>query len=256
MRQNLSKVDELVAGKTKRVLIEVRDVAVVYNRSRSLTRRDLFPALKRINLDLHAGESLGVVGRNGVGKTTLLRLLAEIIKPDRGTIRNFGASTAMLTMQLGFDQSATGRTNIILSALLLGYTERQIHARMDEIIAYAELGEFIDQPLTQYSTGMRARLGFSICYYMQPDVLLIDEALGVGDIEFRKKSTLAMKEKIKSDQTVVLVSHDGRTIKSLCNRAVWIEDGVSRMEGDAAEVVEAYEDFVKSNPRTIATISA
>ena len=131
-------------------------------------------------------------------------------------------------------------------------SERELSTQlMDEIIAYAELGEFIDQPLTQYSTGMRARLGFSICYFMQPDVLLIDEALGVGDIEFRKKSTQAMKEKIQSDQTVVLV-----TIKNLCNRAVWIEDGVSRMEGDAVEVVEAYEDFVKSNPRTASTISA
>lgn len=256
MRQNLPEVNELVASKPKRVLIEVRDVAVLYNRSRSFKKRDLYPALKQINLDLHAGESLGIVGRNGVGKTTLLRLLAEILTPDRGTIRNFGASTAMLSMQLGFDQSATGRVNIMLSALLLGYTEQEIRTHMDEIIAYADLGEFIDEPLTRYSTGMRARLGFSICYYMQPDVLLIDEALGVGDIEFRKKSTLAMKEKIKSDQTVVLVSHDGRTIKNLCNRAVWIENGVSRMEGEAAEVVEAYEDFVKTNPRTVATISA
>lgn len=238
------------------VLIEVRDVAVLYNRSRSLTRRDLYPALKRVNLDLHAGESLGIVGRNGVGKTTLLRLLAEIIKPDRGTVRNFGATTAMLSMQLGFDQFSTGRTNIMLSALLLGYTEQEIRARMDEIIAYAELGEFIDQPLTHYSAGMRARLGFSICYYVQPDVLLIDEALGVGDIEFRKKSTLAMKEKIQSDQTVVLVSHNGSTIKDLCNRAVWIEDGISRLEGDAADVVEAYEEFVKTNPRTVSTFSA
>lgn len=256
MRQNLSEVDELVAENPKRVLIEVRDVAVLYNRSRSIFSRDLYPALKCVNLDLHSGESLGVVGRNGVGKTTLLRLLAEIIKPDRGMVRNFGASTAMLSMQLGFDQFATGRTNVLLSALLLGYTEQEIRARMDEIIAYAELGEFIDQPLTRYSAGMRARLGFSICYYMQPDVLLIDEALGVGDIEFRKKSTQAMKEKIQSDQTVVLVSHEGRTIRSLCNRAVWIEDGVSRMEGDAAEVVKAYEDFVKSNPRSGSMISA
>jgi lipopolysaccharide transport system ATP-binding protein len=232
-------------------LIRAKNIAVIYNRATSLFRRDPFSALKDVSLELYAGESLGVVGRNGVGKTTLLKVLADIIRPDRGTVENFGASTAMLSMQAGFDQFATGRTNILLSALLLGYSEDEIKERIDDIITYAELGDFIDQPLVGYSAGMRARLGFSICYFLEPDVLLIDEALGAGDIEFRRKSAAAMKEKIMSDQTVVLVSHEAKTISNLCDRAVWIEDGKTQMEGDAAAVVRAYENFVKDNPRVV-----
>lgn len=230
-------------------LIRVRDVSVIYNRRRSVFNPDPFEALKNVNLDLYAGESLGVIGRNGVGKTTLLRVLANIISPDKGFVQNFGATTAMLSLQVGFNPHATGRTNILLSALLLGYARKEVAERMDDIIAFSELGEFIDQPLAGYSIGMRARLGFSICYFMNPDILLIDEALGVGDLEFRQKSTKVMQEKIKSDQTVVLVSHNAQTIRQLCNRAVWIENGVSRLEGDVDRVVDAYEAFVKSNPR-------
>ncbi|MFC1688832.1 ABC transporter ATP-binding protein [Pseudomonadota bacterium] len=239
------------------LLIQARSVAVVYNRCRSFFRSDPFEALKDVSLDIYAGESLGVIGRNGVGKTTLLRVLAKIIMPDRGSVTNYGASTAMLSLQAGFDIHASGRTNILLSALLLGFTEEEIRERMDEIIEYSELGDFIDQPIVGYSAGMRARLGFSVCYYMQPDVLLIDEALGVGDLEFREKSAKAMHEKIKSDQTVVLVSHDARTIRDLCNRAVWIEDGVSRMEGDVESVVTAYQEHVRSRSRVeAATLKA
>lgn len=231
-------------------LIRVQGIAVIYNRATSLFRRDPFSALKDVSLELHAGESLGVVGRNGVGKTTLLKVLADIIRPDRGTVENFGATTAMLSMQAGFDQFATGRTNILLSALLLGYSEDEIKDRIDDIIAYAELGDFIDQPLVGYSAGMRARLGFSVCYFLEPDVLLIDEALGAGDIEFRRKSAAAMQKKIMSDQTVVLVSHEAKTIREMCDRAVWIEGGKTVMEGDSAMVVKAYEKFVQSNPRS------
>lgn len=233
-----------------KLLIRARNLSVIYNSGRSLFRNNPYQALKDVSLDLFAGESLGIIGRNGVGKTTLLRLLASIIKPDDGTIENFGASTAMLSLQAGFDPFASGRTNILLSALLLGFSESDIRDRMDDIIEYSELGAFIDQPLSAYSAGMSARLGFSICYFLQSDVLLIDEALGVGDTDFRIKSTEAMQQKIKSDQTVVLVSHDAPTIRSLCNRAVWIERGVARMEGDAVHVVDCYEEFVSSRPVT------
>lgn len=231
------------------VLIQARNVSVEYRRGRSFFRSGRFTALQDITTDIRAGETLGVIGRNGVGKTTLLRVLADIIVPDRGTVENLGATTAMLSMQAGFDLFATGRTNIVLSGLLLGYTEQQIHERMDEIIRFSELREFIDQTLIGYSAGMRARLGFSVCYFMQPDVLLIDEALGVGDLEFRIKSAEAMREKIRSEQTVVLVSHDSNTIRSLCDRALWIENGVNRMEGETQQVVAAYQEYVTSHPR-------
>ena len=231
------------------ILIHARNVSVEYRRRRSFFRLDRVTALQDINMEIRAGESLGVIGRNGVGKTTLLRLLADIIVPDRGVVENFGATTAMLSMQAGFDLFATGRTNIVLSGLLLGYTEQQIHERMDEIISFSELREFIDQTLIGYSAGMRARLGFSVCYHMHPDVLLIDEALGVGDLDFRMKSAGAMREKIRSEQTVVLVSHDSNTIRSLCDRALWIENGVNRMDGETEQVVAAYQEYVTSHPR-------
>lgn len=232
------------------LMIRAREVSVVYSRRRSLFRWDRFSALENVSVDIHAGESLGVIGRNGVGKTTLLRVFANIILPDYGNVENYGASTAMLSMQAGFDLFATGRTNVVLSGLLLGYTEPEVLERMEDIIRFSELGDFIHQPLITYSAGMRARLGFSVCYHMQPDILLIDEALGVGDIEFRRKSAGAMREKIMSDQTVVLVSHDSNTIRSLCDRAIWIENGVNRLEGDTEHVVAAYEEYVASQLRT------
>lgn len=246
---HIPEAEQLMAWEHGQCLIRAQNIAVIYNRATSLFRRDPFSALKDVSMELYAGESLGVVGRNGVGKTTLLKVLADIIRPDRGTVENFGATTAMLSMQAGFDQFATGRTNILLSALLLGYSEDEIKEHINDIIDYAELGDFIDQPLVGYSAGMRARLGFSVCYFLEPDVLLIDEALGAGDIEFRRKSAEAMQAKIRSDQTVVLVSHEANTIRELCDRAVWIEEGVTRMTGDPAAVVEAYENFVKVNPR-------
>lgn len=256
IRPNLSKDNELKNSRHENPLISVREIAVTYRRRRSFFNPDPYSALKNVSLDLSRGESLGVIGRNGVGKTTLLRVLANIISPDKGTIENFGATTAMLSLQVGFELRATGRMNILLSALLLGYTKNDVDERVDDIIAFSELGEFIDQPLAGYSMGMRARLGFSICYFMNPDILLIDEALGVGDIEFRQKSNKAMREKISSDQTVVLVSHSSKTIRNLCNRAVWLEEGVSKLEGDVEEVVDAYETFIRSHPRTQSQLRA
>ena len=204
-------------------------------------RQTPFWALEDVTLEIYRGETVGVIGRNGVGKSTLLRLLAGIVSPDRGTIRfEIPCHTSLLSLQVGFIPQLTGWENAVLSGMLLGMRRKKIEACMDEIIAFSELGEFINQPISAYSPGMRARLGFSVAFQADPDILLFDEALGVGDAEFREKSANAMRQKIRSNKTVVLVSHNEKTIRNLCDRAVWIEKGGARMIGDPDSVLEAY----------------
>lgn len=226
-------------------IISLRNVGVRFRPRQRLFSGECFEALKDISFDLYQGDSLGIVGRNGVGKSTLLRCLGGIIRPDTGLIKNGGYRTALLSLQLGFDSQLTGRDNAILSGMLLGFRRREIQAKLSDIISFAELEEFIDRPLYTYSTGMRARLGFSVAFYLEPDVLLIDEVLAVGDSNFKKKSMTVMEEKIRSDRTIVMVSHQAGIIKKLCNRAVWIEHGMTKMEGGAEPVVQAYETFLR-----------
>jgi lipopolysaccharide transport system ATP-binding protein len=234
----------------KKLLISLRNIGVRFRQGKSLFNGAYFEALKNISFDLYQGDSLGIIGRNGVGKSTLLRCLGGIIRPDRGALKNNGYRTALLSLQLGFDSQLTGRDNAVLSGMLLGFRRREIKAKLEEIISFAELEAFIDQPLYTYSNGMRARLGFSVAFHLEPDILLIDEALAVGDANFRKKSLAVMEEKIRSDRTIVLVSHQSEVIRKLCNRAVWIEHGETQMEGEAGPVVQAYEAFLRqrTNP--------
>lgn len=227
----------------ERPLITLRNVGVRYRRRMGGILKPTiseFWALKDVSLGLYQGEVLGVIGRNGAGKSTLLKLLAGIIKPDRGVMIDHGFRASLLSLQVGFAPHLTGRENAMLSGMLLGLSKAAIVDRLDAIIAFSELGEFIDQPLDIYSSGMRARLGFSIAYYTDPDILLIDEVLGVGDAEFQNKSSAAMHEKIRSNKTVILVSHSPKTIADLCDRAVWIDQGRTVAEGNPAQVLEAY----------------
>ena len=236
---------------TKKPVLTIRHAGCVYKRKGSVfsSKKDLFWALKDVSLDLYDGEALGVIGKNGAGKTTMLRLMAGIIKPDRGTIRTNAKKISLLSLQVGFLGHLSGRKNAILSGLMLGLTYEEIECHMRSIIDFSELSEFIDQPVATYSAGMRARLGFSVAFHTNPDILLVDETLGVGDTEFRRKSTMVMKEKIRSNMTVVLVSHNASLIKELCDRAVWIDNGVSENEGRAEEVVEYYENHLKGGTR-------
>jgi lipopolysaccharide transport system ATP-binding protein len=229
------------------VLISVQNVGVRFKTGKSLFSRDTVEALRDVSFNLYRGDSLGVIGRNGAGKSTMLKLLGGIIKPDSGRVINNNATTSLLALQIGFDQELSGRVNAVLSGMLLGFRKHDVEDNLEKIIAFSELGDFIDRPVKSYSAGMRARLGFSVALEMNPEVLLVDEVLGVGDVEFRKKSMAVMKAKLVSEQTIVLVSHDARTVKTLCNRAVWIEDGITRMEGSAEDVVTAYEDFIQAN---------
>lgn len=227
-------------------LIQLRDVGLCYEMGQKFYGKTrTFWALKNIDLDVFQGETLGVVGRNGAGKTSLLKVISGIISPDTGRFRIQPCRISLLSLQLGFMPQLTGRENIILNGLFLGCSRKEIEARMDQIIEFSELGPFISEPINTYSTGMKARLGFSVAIHTDPDVLLVDETLGVGDEEFRKKSTEKMKERIRSNMTVVLVSHQNAVLESLCDRLVWIENGKTVMQGPTDEVLASYQNAAK-----------
>lgn len=221
-------------------LISLQNVSMSYSIRAGMFRWSKYTPLNDISFDLHRGETVGIIGRNGAGKSTLLRLIAGIIEPDAGRIVNHGARTSLLSLGVGFVPHLTGRQNAMLSGMLLGLHRDEIAQKMDAIIEFTDLGEFIDQPLRTYSSGMRARLGFSVAIQVDPDVLLIDEVLGVGDEEFRKKSTAEMKRLIKSDKTVVLVSHALPVVKELCDRLVWIENGFVKGAGETEAILKLY----------------
>jgi lipopolysaccharide transport system ATP-binding protein len=220
--------------------LSLRNVAVSYRRRAGILQWAQYWALKDISFDVYHGETLGIIGRNGVGKSTLLRVLAGIIAPDGGEIDINDCRVSLLSLQVGFIPHLTGRQNAILSGMLLGLHRREIERRMDEIVAFSELEEFIDEPVRSYSMGMRARLGFSVAFQSDPDVLLVDEVLGVGDMAFRKKSSEAMRERIRSNKTVVLVSHGPQTVLDLCDRVIWIDGGRTRLAGSPKQVLEQY----------------
>jgi ABC-type polysaccharide/polyol phosphate transport system, ATPase component len=218
------------------------DISVSFKIKRGKFSHDKYEALKNVSFDLYKGETLGVVGRNGAGKSTLLKVLANIIKPDSGTIITpTPLSISLLSLQLGFSQELSGRDNAIMGALLLGHSRSEAEEKLPSIVEYSELSERINDPMKTYSSGMRARLGFAISTIMSPDVLLIDEALGVGDESFRLKSTDTMKEKMKSGQTIVFVSHVPNAVVQLCTRAIWMEYGQMIMEGAPKNVIKAYQ---------------
>ncbi|MBY6198494.1 ABC transporter ATP-binding protein [Vibrio hangzhouensis] len=226
-------------------VITLSNIEVTYKTGIPLFRKsNVHTALRDISFELHEGDSLGIIGRNGVGKSTLLNLLNGIIKPNNGTIINHGYRTALLSLSVGYDNNVSGYHNAIMSGMLMGRTQKEMIALMPEIIEFSELGDFIYQPVKNYSTGMKQRLGFSVATKIDTDVLLIDEILGVGDARFKKKSTEVMKKKILSGDTVVLVSHSAATIKELCNKAVWIENGVVKASGKPDVVVSEYEDYI------------
>lgn len=226
-------------------ILQIEHVGVRYWQQKGWFRRksDPYWALKDLNFDLYPGDSLGVIGKNGAGKSTLLRLMAGIIEPDAGQVISYGAKTALMTLNSGIYPDLTGLQNILLGGVLLGFSEEEVKAKLDDIIAFAELEDFIHQPVRTYSAGMKARLGFSRAVTLEADVLLVDEVLSVGDRQFRQKSEALMKERIRSEQTVVYVSHSEKSVRDLCNRALWIEDGVVREMGTADEVVDVYEAY-------------
>jgi homopolymeric O-antigen transport system ATP-binding protein len=233
-------------------IAKLEHVALSYRQQTGLPwKRSLFWAIEDISFDLRKGDTLGIIGRNGAGKSSLLRLISGIINPDRGTInRDPRTKTTLLSFGAGFEPRLTGRQNIILNGLQLGIPKEHITAQIDSIIELADIGEFINQPVRAYSTGMRARLGFAIAYFVDTDILLIDEALAAGDEHFRAKATKLIKEKIDSDLTVVIVSHSMNLIEKTCTRVIQVEHGRSLEEISPKKTIERYRNTTRSDEPT------
>jgi len=221
-------------------LISLTNVGFTYKSLSGFFSTGKYRALNSINLEVFPGETLGVIGSNGSGKSTLLKVLARVYWPDEGEIVFNAKKISLLSLSLGFDARLSGFDNAILSSMLLGATLKEAKQKVEGIIDFSELGEFAGHPVRTYSSGMRARLGFSVALNMQADVLLIDEALAVGDAKFMAKSEQAIVEKVTSSQTVVLVSHSAAQINRLCDRAVWIEKGEIVLAGETDLVTQRY----------------
>ena len=200
-----------------------------------------FRALDHVSVHVAPGEVLGIIGSNGAGKSTLLKVIAGVLTPTEGAVRINGNIAPMLELGAGFDQDLTARENIFLNGAILGYTKSFLEKRFDEIIAFSELEDFIEQPVRTYSSGMMMRLAFSIATLVEPEVLIVDEILSVGDARFLKKSEERMRRLMSGGTTVLMVSHSSAQIRNLCSRAVWLEGGKVVMDGDAQEVCAAYE---------------
>src|SRR3712207_1403480 len=197
-----------------------------------------------VSFEVPRGTVLGVVGANGAGKSTLMRTIAGILPPTRGRVEVNGRVSTLLALGVGFNRKLSGRDNVILGGLAAGLSREQLEAKYAQIVEFAELEEFMDMPMRTYSSGMYGRLAFSVAVHMEPEILLIDEALSVGDARFRKKSFNKMRELCSQARTIVLVSHALGSIKELCDSAVWMHKGELRMQDDPAAVVKSYREFL------------
>jgi len=221
-------------------LIELREAGVWYKKKVSLFRTEKSWGLRNVSLQVKRGETLGVIGGNGAGKSTLLKLLSGILDPDEGKVLRKVRNTSLSTLGLGFLPNLSGRDNAVLSGMLLGKTKDEMRNLLDDIIDFSEIGDAINDPVRTYSSGMRARLSFATALKADSDMILVDELLGVGDRQFRKKSTQAMKEQILSEKTVVIVSHNEELIKEVCDRLIWIDAGTIKAQGSVEEVRKQY----------------
>ena len=236
--------------------IEVKDLKITYKCVKSLSMRkslfhlrksklEVYEALRGISFEVKKGEIMGIVGKNGSGKSTLLRAIAGIFSADSGSIELESDSVSLLSIGGGFQKKLSGRENIILSGMLLGFSEQEVRDKMDEIIEFANLGKFIDMPVKTYSSGMYSKLAFSITAVLETDIMLIDEVLSVGDAKFKKKSYKKMQELIMDEnRTVVIVSHSTETLEKLCTSLLWLHEGEIKMQGDTKTVLDAYNEFM------------
>lgn len=212
---------------------------IVKRKKNSVIIKDV-QALKNINLHIDEGQRVGIIGQNGSGKSTLLKAIAGIYPPIDGTLQTSGTIRSLFELSLGFDIYGTGRENIIYRSFLLGDTPKTVSEKMQDIINFADLGEFIDYPIKTYSAGMQMRLAFAISTTISGDILLLDEAIGAGDASFMLKVKHRINEMVQNSKILVLVSHDFTTVKQICNRVIWLDNGTIIMDGDPDDVVESY----------------
>lgn len=235
--------------------IDVKDLCVNYKimkrqsiknlfSKKGRNRAEYFSAVKNVTFSLEKGTIMGIVGKNGSGKSTMLNTIAGIFSPDSGSVDLHGNSISLLSIGVGFQVNLSGRDNILLSGMMLGFSKKEVMDKMEEIIAFSELGSFIDSPVRTYSSGMYSKLAFSITAILETDIMLIDEVLSVGDAKFRKKSYAKMKELISdSNRTVLIVSHSNDTLEDLCDCLMWLHEGEVRMFGETKEVLDAYKEY-------------
>jgi ABC-type polysaccharide/polyol phosphate transport system ATPase subunit len=250
----------LIKGETlEKTVIKAENVKMEFNLNKERTdnlkeyvikflKRELhyesFWALKGVSFEISKGDKVGIIGLNGAGKSTLLRIIAGVMKPTEGRIKVNGSIVPLLAIGAGFDPDYTGRENIFLKGALLGYTRRFLEEKFDEIVDFSELEEFIDVPLKNYSSGMNARLAFSIATMVEPEILILDEVLSVGDAKFQQKSREKMRSLLNEGATVLFVSHSTQQVRKICDKAIWLEKGKLMTYGPVDEVCDDYEKFI------------
>ena len=256
--------EEVVKGETgmNRTMIEVQNVTMRFhmNNDRIMSLKEFvtrkirgkisytdFTALDDVSFSVQKGETLGLIGHNGAGKSTMLKVISGILKPTEGKVTIYGNVVPMLELGSGFDMDLTGRENIFLNGAILGYTEQFLKDKYDEIVEFSELCEFIESPIRNYSSGMLARLAFSVASVVEPEILIVDEILAVGDADFQKKSRNRMMELMGYGTTVLFVSHDLDQIRAMCNRVLWLDHGRVMSAGNTNEVCNHYEQMEKQS---------
>ncbi len=241
-------------------IIKVEDVSIVFNLANErvdsikeylirMLKGNLnyepFEALKNVSFKIAKGETVGIVGANGSGKSTLLKCISGIYKPTKGKIKTKGLIAPLIELGAGFDGDLTARENIYLNSAIMGLDKDFVEKKFDEIVAFSELEKFLDVAVKNFSSGMTARLGFALASVVEPEILIVDEILGVGDAAFQNKCTEKMEQLRGNNATMLMVSHDINQVKSMCNRAIWLRKGVLVMDGKALEVCQAYEEWAK-----------
>ena len=244
-------------GAANDIIVDVRNVSMEFNKSNfkvdsikeyvvRMVKHELFftsfYALSDVSFKVHRGEVLGLVGFNGSGKSTLLKIISGIIKPTRGSVEVRGTLSPMIELGAGFDPDLTARENIFLNGSILGYSKQFMESVFDDIVDFAELGDFLDTPVKNFSSGMQARLGFAVATVVHPQLLIVDEVLAVGDYKFQEKCSHRISELMSNNTTVIMVSHSADQIERMCTRAIWLDHGRMIADGDAREICSRYRE--------------